>query len=199
MAYGQGHAAVFPLQPFMGLVGVAPDTSDRVHSAPPGAHGGNMDVKLFGEGSVLYLPVQVDGALFYAGDPHFAQGNGEVALTAFEAPLRATYRVSLVKAPVAKSFVGQLGRPFGETHTHWVAVGLHTDLNEAMKDAVRGAIGFLVEVVGMTPSEALAYLSAAGDFEVSQVVDGVKGIHCLIRKADFPGYVPAVDVLADLA
>jgi acetamidase/formamidase len=193
LPYGDdGQAAVFPLQPFMGLVGVARDTTDPVHSVPPGAHGGNLDIKVLAAGSVLYLPVQVEDALFYAGDPHFAQGNGEVALTAFEAPLRVTYRVDLVRADAARSVVGRLGRPFGETRTHWVAIGLDADLNEAMKDAVRAAIEFLSTVVGMSRAEALAYLSAAADFEVSQVVDAVKGIHCLIRKADFPGHAPSV-------
>lgn len=186
LPYGSGRTAVFPLAPFMGLVGVAPDTSERVDSVPPGEHGGNLDIALLGERSTLYLPVQVPGALFYAGDPHFAQGNGEVALTALEAPLRATMRLSLVAGAQAAGVVGMLRRPFGETDTHWVAIGLDVDLNEAMKQAVRAAVDFLATVIGMSRAEALAYLSAAGDFEVSQVVDAVKGIHCLIRKADFP-------------
>jgi acetamidase/formamidase len=192
LPFGVGQVAAFPLHPFMGLVGVAPDTANRVNSVPPGNYGGNLDIKLLGLGSVLYLPVQVSGALFYAGDPHFSQGNGEVALTAFEAPLRVTYRLSLVDRSAAERCVGLLGRPFGETRTHWIAVGLHVDLNEAMKDAVRAAIDFLCAVVGMGPAEAMAYLSAAADFEVSQVVDSVKGIHCHMRKADFPGYEPSI-------
>lgn len=193
LPYGDaGLEAAFELAPFMGLVGVAPDTSARMNSIPPGDFGGNIDIKLLGLGSVLYLPVQVPGALFYAGDPHFAQGNGEVALTAFEAPLRVTYRLSLVDRAVADRCVGLLRRPFGETATDWIAVGLHVDLDEAMKEAVRAAIDFLSTVVGMSPAQAMAYLSAAADFEVSQVVDAVKGIHCRIRKADFPGYEPYI-------
>lgn len=198
LPYGAGLAAAFPLDPFMGLVGVAPNTADRVNSIPPGDFGGNLDIKLLGLGSVLYLPVQVPGALFYAGDPHFSQGNGEVALTAFEAPLRATYRLSLVDRSVAERCVGLLRRPFGETATHWIAVGLHVDLNEAMKEATRAAIDFLSTVVGMAPAQAMAYLSAAADFEVSQVVDSVKGIHCRIRKADFPGYEPYIHYRKEL-
>lgn len=193
LPYGSaGLEAAFELAPFMGLVGVAPDTSERVNSIPPGDFGGNIDIKLLGLGSVLYLPVQVEGALFYAGDPHFAQGNGEVALTAFEAPLRVTYRLSLVDRAVADRCVGLLRRPFGETATDWIAVGLHADLDEAMRQACRAAIDFLATVVGMMPAQAMAYLSAAADFEVSQVVDAVKGIHCRIRKADFPGYEPYI-------
>jgi acetamidase/formamidase len=188
LPYGDGEVAAFPLAPFMGVMGVARATSAPVPSVPPGDHGGNIDIKLLGERSTLYLPVQVPGALFYAGDPHYAQGNGEVALTALEAPLRVTVRLSLVPAALAGGVVGLLRRPFAETATHWIAVGLDVDLDEAMKAAVRAAIDFLASVVGMSRAEALAYLSAAGDFEVSQVVDAVKGVHCLIRKADFPGY-----------
>lgn len=69
--------------------------------------------------------------------------------------------------------------------THWVPIGLDKDLDEAMKDAVRESIRFLHEKLGMDRATALAYLSAATDYEVSQVVDGTKGIHGLIRKSDF--------------
>ena len=87
----------FPLYPFLGIMGVAAAGDDRPHSVPPGPHGGNIDLNLLGPGSTLYLPVQVPGALAYVGDPHFAQGDGEVALTALEASLRVTLRFDLVK------------------------------------------------------------------------------------------------------
>ncbi|MER6174484.1 acetamidase/formamidase family protein [Streptosporangium sp. NPDC001681] len=183
--FGEGRAARFPLAPFLGLMGVAVDTGDQVHSVPPGSFGGNLDINELRVGSSLYLPVQVPGAGFYAGDPHYAQGDGEVALTALEAPLRATLRLSVIPAKEAGPLLGTLGEPFAETSTHWLPVGLHTDLNEAMRRAVRAAVTFLELTQGMERSKALAYLSAAADFEVSQVVDQVKGVHCLIRKADF--------------
>ena len=94
----------FPLRPFLGLVGVAVPGGERPHSVPPGPHGGNIDVNLLQVGATLYLPVQVPGALLYVGDPHFAQGDGEVALTALEASLRVTLRVDRVPAQ------GSLGR-----------------------------------------------------------------------------------------
>ena len=188
LPYGDRLAAEFPLNPFVGLMGVAPATSEVVNSVPPGPHGGNLDINLLGTRSTLYLPIQVPGALFYAGDPHYAQGNGEVALTAFEAPLRATFRLSVLSGARASAAAGLLRHPFAETRTHWIPVGLHEDLNEAMRMAVRAAIDFLATVVGMGRAEALGYLSAAADFEVSQVVDAVKGVHCLIRKADFPSF-----------
>jgi acetamidase/formamidase len=177
----------FPLAPFMGVMGVAPATSEKVHSVPPGDHGGNIDVNLLNVGSALYLPVQVDQALFHVGDPHYAQGDGEVALTAMEASLRGTFRISVLTGDDAAA-TGLMSGPFVETADAWVPVGLDVDLNEAMRKATRAAIAFLERTQGMERSVALAYLSAAADFEVSQVVDAVKGVHCVIRKSDFQAW-----------
>ncbi len=177
----------FPIRPFMGIMGVAANTSERVHSVPPAEYGGNIDIKALGVGSTLFLPVLVPGALFYTGDPHFAQGNGEVALTALEAPLRATFRLTVIPAGNAAIPGGSpFTQPFGETADYWIPVGLNEDLDEAMKQAVRQAIRFLSVSLGVDRAVAYAYLSAATDFEVSQVVDKTKGVHGLIRKADFP-------------
>lgn len=186
---GNGRTARFGLAPFLGLMGTAPATSDPVPSVPPGDHGGNIDIKHTGVGATLYLPVSVDGALFYAGDPHFAQGNGEVALTALEASLRATVRLSVVPAGELPGVLGGVRNPVVETATHWITTGMDPDLDEAMRQAVRHAIAFLHGRFGVPRSVALAYLSAAGDFEVSQVVDAVKGVHCMIPKADWTAWV----------
>jgi acetamidase/formamidase len=175
----------FPTAPFLGLMGVAVAGGERPHSVPPGMHGGNLDINLLTEGSSLYLPVLVPGALAYVGDPHFAQGDGEVALTALEASLRATLRFRVVKAgdPFAP-FVHRHG-PVVETPEYWVPTGLDADLGEAMRKATRAAISFLTGGYGMDEEHAYAYLSAATDFDISQVVDRVCGVHARIRKADF--------------
>ena len=178
----------FPLAPFLGLMAVATPGADAHHSVPPGRFGGNMDVKHAVAGSTLYLPVLADEALFSTGDPHFAQGNGEVALTAFEAPLRATLRLTTLSGEEARRATGGLAEPVLETPTHWIPTGMDVDLDVAMRNAVRNAVGFLATRFDLAPSVALAYLSAAGDFEVSQVVDQVKGVHCMIRKADFAAW-----------
>ncbi|NGN67137.1 acetamidase, partial [Streptomyces sp. A7024] len=188
LRYSPTREARFPLTPFAGIMGVASGTeADTRSSVPPGPYGGNLDVKHLTCGSSLYLPVQAEGAGFYAGDPHFAQGNGEVALTAFEAPLRATFRLSLIRGEAARLVQGLAAEPFAETRTHWIAIGLDADLDEAMRQCVRSALAFLTSRTGMDRPTAYAYLSAAADFEVSQVVDQIKGVHCLLRKADFPG------------
>lgn len=184
MSLAGGGSVHFPLAPFLGLMGVTAAGPPR-HSVPPGPFGGNVDVNLLGAGSTLYLPVQIDGAGFYAGDPHFAQGDGEVALTALEAPLRATLRLTTLSGPAAFRLRSLLGEPVGETPEHWLLLGLDVDLGEALRRAVRNALAFLVASQAMTATEAYAYLSAAADFEVSQVVDQIVGVHCLIRKADF--------------
>ncbi len=184
-----GRTVGFDLRPFLGLVGVVPTDAPLGgslpwSSTPPGPHGGNLDIRHLGVGSQLLLPVRTEGAGLYVGDPHYAQGNGEVALTAFEAPLRATLRVSVLRGPEARHLAALLDSPWGRTDTHTILVGLGDDLDEAMRNCVRRAVDYVVDVTGLDRATALAFLSAAADFEVSQAVNLVVGVHCLIRTAD---------------
>lgn len=181
---GDGRQLTFPLRPFLGIMGVAPATESPVHSVPPGPHGGNIDVRHLGTGARLFLPVQVPDALFYVGDPHFSQGDGEVSLTAFEAPLRATLRLTVHRDEATRSLATRLRAPFAETATEHIVLGLDHDLDEALRNAVRDALTLLTERFGIPGPVGLAYLSAAADFHVSQVVDIVKGVHGRISKAD---------------
>ena len=174
------------LRPFNGIMGVAVNTSEKANSIPPGEYGGNLDINDLTVGATLYLPILVDGALFYAADPHFVQGDGEVALTALEGSLRSTFRLTVIKAgDSALPMKTPMKNPFAETPQYWIPIGLNTDLNEAMKDATRQAIMFVSEKCGLDRATALAYLSAGADFQVTQVVDRVKGVNGFIRKADF--------------
>lgn len=168
-----------PLAPFFGIMATAPARSlGRQHSGPPGAFGGNLDIKHFTAGSVIYLPVHVKDALFSVGDGHAAQGNGEVNVTAIETSLTGVFQFDLVKgAPISL--------PRGETPTHWIVMGLHENLDEAMKIAVRETIRFLVELRALSRADAYSLASMAVDYEVSQVVNGVKGVHAMIPKAMF--------------
>jgi acetamidase/formamidase len=129
----------------------------------------------------------VPGAKFFVGDPHYRQGDGEVSLTALEAPLRGTFRLTLLKqgSSAIPGGRGTLDLPFGETADYWLPVGLNPDLDEAMKQAVRQAIEFLHGEHGMQRAVAYAYMSAATDYVVSQVVDRTKGVHARIAKAHF--------------
>ncbi len=192
--------AVFPLSPFMGMMGVAfasaPTLTDPLlNSIPPTLGGGNIDINLLGTGSTFYLPVFAEGALFYVGDPHMAMGNGEVALTAMEGSLRATYRLTVIKAGRRGAPSVAFKYPFAETGDAWIPIGLSdpdgardgqgNDLDIAMRRAVVNALDFLSHDLGMDRAVAYAYLSAAANFEVSQVVDRTVGVHGVIRKSDF--------------
>ncbi|MFF7364426.1 acetamidase/formamidase family protein [Streptomyces sp. NPDC008125] len=194
---GDGRDVRFPLAPFLGIMGVAPATDAPVHSVPPGAHGGNLDIRLLGEGARLFLPVQVAGALFYAGDPHFSQGDGEVALTAFEAPLRATLRLTLHSDASTRRLASRLAGPYAETADHYLVTGLDEDLDEAVRKATRSALAYLSERCSLPGAVALAYLSAAVDLRISQVVDRVKGVHVCLPKTDLhpllTGAAPAAE------
>jgi acetamidase/formamidase len=186
----------FDLNPFLGIMGVARDTSALVDSVPPTDAGGNIDINDLTVGSTLYLPVQVPGGLFFAGDPHMAQGDGEVALTAMEGSLRPTFRLTVVKKGQRGAPRAAFDHPFAENPEFWIPIGLSdpdgpenggnaTSLDIAMRTAVRHALAFLTDDLGMAGPVAYAYLSAASDFQCSQVVDRTTGIHALIRKADF--------------
>ncbi|WP_369139626.1 acetamidase/formamidase family protein [Modestobacter versicolor] len=191
----------WPLDPFAGLmavatVGDATGLSDPlVNSIPPTLGGGNIDVKHLAVGSAFYVPVVAEGALFSTGDPHHSMGNGEVALTAMEGSLRITYRLTVCRPGAGDAPSVAFRYPFGETPDAWVPIGLSdpdgsrngqlSDLDVASRRAVVNALDFLVTDLGMARDVAYAYLSAAADFEVSQVVDRTVGVHGLIPKAHF--------------
>lgn len=168
-----------PLRPFFGTMGVAPPpTSGRVSSGPPGIYTGNLDNKHLTAGTVLYMPIHVPGVLFSAGDGHAAQGNGEVNLTAIETHLTGTFEFIVRKGK-------RLRWPRAETPTHYITMGLDPDLNKAAEMAVRETILFLTEEKGLSRDDAYMLTSVAIDLEVTQLVDGVKGIHAMIPKSIF--------------
>lgn len=185
MKTASGKSIRFPLYPFMGTMGVAPNTSEPVNSVPPSFFGGNIDINELGAGATAYYPVQVPGAMFYTGDGHFVQGDGEVSLTALEGSTRATFKITLLKSGRDKILGKEIKQPLAENAEFWITPGLDADLDEAMKKSTREAIAFLKNEFGIEEEIAYAYLSAATDFQVSQVVDKTKGIHAMIRKADF--------------
>jgi acetamidase/formamidase len=173
-------AIEIPLRPFQGVMGVAPAPgSGKLSSSPPYANiGGNFDNKHLGKGATLYLPVQTEGALFQTGDPHAAQGNGEISITAIESSNTVTMQF-IVRKDLA------LKVPRAETPTHYICMGLDVELNLAMRMAILQTLEFLREKKGLDFFDALALGSVGVDFEVTQVVDNTKGIHAMIPKAIF--------------
>jgi len=172
---------VVPIQrPFFGTMGVAPDPlAGRISSIPPGVHAGNMDNRDLGAGSTMFLPVHAPGALFSVGDAHAAQGHGEVDLTAIETALRGRFQLIVRKDM-------KLRWPRAETPTHWIVMGLHPDLDEALKIAVRETIDFITgRFPHLSRQEAYMIASVAVDYHVTQAVDQTRGIHGMIPRAIF--------------
>src|SRR2546421_1697651 len=168
-----------PLRPFFGSIGVAPPpAAGRLNSAPPGSHAGNLDNKELVAGTTLYIPIHTKGALFLAGDGHAGQGNGEVDITAMETSLIGTFQLIVRKDM-------HLKWPRAETPTHFITMGIHEDLNEAAKMALREMIDFLVNEKGLTRDDAYQLSSVAADLDITQLVDGNKGVHAMIPKAIF--------------
>jgi acetamidase/formamidase len=168
-----------PLAPFFGSIGVAPPALvGRISSRPPGWHGGNLDNKDLIAGSTLFLPVHVAGALLSIGDGHGLQGDGEVTGTALETSLRGTFELRLRKGE-------RLRWPRAETPTHYIAMGLNEDLDEAARLATREMVDFLTANKGLSRDEAYMLCSLAGDLHVTQAVDATKGVHVTLAKSMF--------------
>jgi len=168
-----------PLAPFFGSIGVAPPPLvGRISSRPPGWHGGNLDNKDLVAGSTLLLPIHVPGALLSVGDGHALQGDGEVTGTALETSLRGTFDLTVRKG-------ARLRWPRAETPTHYIAMGLHEDLDEATRLATREMVDFLMSEKKLTREDAYMLCSLAADYHVTQAVDATKGVHATIAKSVF--------------
>lgn len=181
-----GDGIEVPLGPFMGVMATLPPAQDGSNrrSGPPGVFGGNLDCKELVAGTTLYLPVYHPGALFYTGDSHAAQGDGEVTVNAIETANTAAFQFILHKDRT-------LLAPRAETPTHYIAFGLHRDLDDAMTMAIHETNAYLADLRGLDFKNAFALSSIAVDFRVTQVVDGTKGIHAMIPKRMFSRGVPA--------
>lgn len=176
-----------PLDPFMGILAVAPDpqpgepgvTDSGVQgSRPPGKFGGNLDVKDLKKGATLYLPVLQPGGLFYVGDPHGAQGDGEVSGTAIEQSMTGTFKFVLHRNKQANG-------PRAENDTHYIFMGIDLDLDRAAVKATSEAVNFLVEEMGLAPDAALSLSSIALDLRISEVVDLTQVVSGFIPKNIF--------------
>lgn len=175
-----------PLAPFQGVMAVAP-TADRgkLRSGPPYEDiGGNFDNKHLGKGATVYFPVQVTGALFHIGDPHAAQGDGEVSGGAAESSNTVTMQFFVRKDMHIK-------KVRAEDATHYIIMGIDEELSTAMHKAIANTIDFLKETQGLDFVDSLSLSSIAVDYVVTEVVDGSKGIHAMIPKKIFKGYDPS--------
>ena len=166
-----GHSV--PLSPFMGVMAVAPDTDDYVRTHIPGLYGANMDCKDITAGSVLYLPVYAEGALFSTGDGHARQGDGESGCTAIECPMECvSLTFDLIDEPLAS--------PVCNSPKGWITFGFHSDLTEAAYYALMEMCRLMERLYGFSSKEALAMASVAVDMRITQLVNGVRGAHALL-------------------
>src|SRR2546427_8982128 len=168
-----------PLHPFFGSMGDAPpESAGRFNSAPPWIMAGNLDNKDLVAGTTLYIPVHAPGALFEVGDGHAGQGDGEVDITALETSLIGTFQF-VVRKDI------RLRWPRAETPTHFITMGLHEDLNEATKLAVREMIDFLMNEKHLSRDDAYMLSSVAADLHITELVDGNKAVHMMLPKSIF--------------
>jgi acetamidase/formamidase len=163
------------LAPFLGVLGMPPPEQGVHATGPPRAWGGNLDCKELVVGTTLFLPIPVDGALFSAGDGHALQGDGEVSSTAIECPLeRAQLSLSLRHDL-------ELAAPIARTRDSWLAFGLGESLDEAAGNAVEGMLRLMERELGLERRDALALASLVVDLRITQVVNGVQGVHAVLR------------------
>jgi acetamidase/formamidase len=164
------------LAPFFGIMAVAPPLAwGRISAMEPRENGGNIDCRELQAGSRLFLPVFVEGALFSAGDGHAIQGDGEVSLTALETCLRGDFRLDLRRGR-------RLGRPVALTPSHLLTMAFDPDLDRAAEAALSDMLDLLVALEGWRDTEAYAFASMACDLRITQVVDGHKGVHAMVRR-----------------
>jgi len=178
------------LHPFCGVIGVQRADAGEFRTRLPGPFGGNMDVRQLGVGSRLLLPVFVRGAGLCAGDAHAAQGDGEVSINGLEAPMTVVIRVEVRKnlrlaAPQAVVGPGLLPHRYLSKPFH-AFIESHENPREACRAAVRRAISYLMDRVGISRPQALVLCSVVLDLKISQMVNGaVTTITALLPEAIF--------------
>ncbi len=167
---------IVPLAPFPGVVAVAPAEAGKFDTAQPGRFGGNLDLREMTEGSTLYLPVFVKGALLWTGDSHAAQGNGEINLTAVETAFQEfNITVNLIKK---KTLVW----PRVETPKAWIAVGYDRDLDKAFDILKEETVKLIVEQKKVSADQAKKIMMDTWNCPIAEVVNGVQGIYCMLPK-----------------
>lgn len=166
--------AQIPIRPFFGVIGVCPDVDTPMDVLPPGPFGGNIDCRDIVAGAKLYLPVQTAGGRVAIGDPHAAQGDGEVCVSAIEASASGAVRITLHKDRSISRPEFQTPGPLRtgiDKDGYYATMGVADDLMVASKDALRGMVDHLTARYGMEPIEAYVLSSTVVDLKITEVVD----------------------------
>jgi acetamidase/formamidase len=169
-----GDGVAIPIEPFLGTMGVCPADASAQPIMPPGNFGGNMDTRQLTRGTTLYLPVQVEGALFSCGDAHAAQGDGEVCVTGIESPMYAALRFTLQKGRTIPSPQYQTAGPLAPrvaSGAWYGTTGVGPDLYVGAQEAVRAMVAHIAGEYGLSPEDAYVLCSLAVDLRISEIVD----------------------------
>lgn len=177
------------LRPFFGVMGLPGTDPQPVPSWTPRPQGGNIDCKELLAGTTLFLPIAVDDALFSVGDGHAMQGDGEVSSMGLECPI-ASARITLSLRDDLP-----LTTPIARTPDAWIALGFHEDLDEATLVAIRAMLDIMEREHGLPREQALALASLAVDLRITQIVNGVRGVHAVLRD-DAIGGLPSQHITA---
>ena len=174
-----------PLAPFMGQMGVAPPASAGAFGASPptSAHGGNFDLQELSRGGTLFLPVNVPGALFFTGNGHALQGNGEITNPSLEVSLTGYFEFIVHKKT-------ELKMPHMETPTHYVFIGIHDSLDEAVRQATLQTVEFLQSKEKLDFYDAYALTSASVDFTVARALLPAQMVYSFVPKHMFAAKSP---------
>jgi acetamidase/formamidase len=161
--------------PFLGVIGMPPPERGEWSTSPPRRWGGNIDCKELVAGSTLFLPIPVDGALVSVGDGHGAQGDGELSGTAVECPLESAQVTLDLRDDL------ELQMPIARAGGAWLAFGFDDDLEFATRQAIDGILVLMERELGVERGYAEALASVAVDLRITQNVNGVKGVHAVLR------------------
>jgi amidase len=157
-------SVTIPLRPMLGRVAVAPEGDEQFGGLWPGPFGGNMDVSDVREGTTVSLPVFHTGALFYFGDGHAAQGDGEVCGSGLETSMEVAFRFDLVKKKA-------IAWPRLEDAEHLMVAGSARPLSDALRIAFVELVNWLVAEHGFDKADAYQLVSQAATIRVGNMVD----------------------------
>jgi len=178
-ALDSNYKVKIPLHPFLGCIGVAPANGEARSSIVPAEFGGNMDAPEVSVGNTLYLPVNVSGALFYFGDGHAAMGDGEIAGSAIEVPMKARLQFDLVKAK-------HTGWPRFENEKEIMAAGIYRPVDDAVRIAFTELVGWIHADYGLSNLDAYELLSKVGKIHLTEMVDPNYVVIASIEKKYLP-------------
>jgi acetamidase/formamidase len=173
------YSVKIPVHPFFGCIGVAPAGGEARSSVVPEAHGGNLDSPEASAGNTAYFPVNVSGAMLFLGDGHAAMGDGEIAGTAIEVPLRSRVQVRVIKGQ-------KIAWPRFENDEYIMAVGAYRPLDDALRIAFTELVGWIHNDYGLSEMDAYELLSEVAEIHLNEMVDPNYVVVAKVKKKFLP-------------